>query len=66
MGCFEKGLIMAGPLGYIYTIFGLEASLGGPTLAGRSISLAGPDGGAQARSSLVRTTAKVMAPFSPI
>jgi hypothetical protein len=26
-GHFEKGLIMAGPLGYIYTIFGLEASL---------------------------------------
>jgi hypothetical protein len=28
-GRFEKGLIMAGALGYIYTIFGLEASLAG-------------------------------------
>jgi hypothetical protein len=28
-GRFEKGLIMAGPLGYIYTIFGPEASLAG-------------------------------------
>jgi hypothetical protein len=26
---FRKGLIMVGPLGYIYTIFGLEASLAG-------------------------------------
>ena len=26
-GRFEKGLIMAGPPGYIYTIFGLEVSL---------------------------------------
>ena len=28
-GRFEKGLIMAGPLGYIYTMFSLEASLAG-------------------------------------
>jgi hypothetical protein len=51
-GRFEKGLIMAKALGYIYTILGLEASLAGLPRASRSIKLAR----AQAQSSLMRTT----------
>jgi hypothetical protein len=39
-GRFEKRLTIAGPLGYIYTVFGLEVSLAG---------LPGPNGRAQAR-----------------
>jgi hypothetical protein len=47
---------MAGRLDYIYTIFGLEVSLAG--LPGQAVqkSLPGPDGRAQAQSSLMRTT----------
>ena len=55
-GRFEKGVV-AGSLGYIYTIFGLEASPA--ALPGQAVqqSLLGPDGRAQAWSLLVRTTA---------
>ena len=45
---FRKGLIIASPLDFIYTIFGLGASMAG---------YPGSHGWAQARSSLVRTTA---------
>jgi hypothetical protein len=54
-GRFEKGFIIAGPLGCIYNYIWPRGKPSGLTRVGRSMSLPGPDGRAQARSWLMRT-----------